>query len=150
MMRRALILLFVLCSLVGCTPAQLAAVAAGAQTAESVARAGCALLQNAASSGNEDAILAALGQLQKDITAARAKRAVQRGAEQAAVDGLIESMAVMQQTLAEMSRRVGALAGEGGPVKVEPCPVAPATSSAPLLPPPAATAPLGAAPVVMP
>jgi hypothetical protein len=57
--------------------------------------------------------------------AARAKRAVQRGAEQAAVDGLIESMAVMHKTIAEMSARVGALAGEGAPVKVEPCPVAP-------------------------
>lgn len=123
-MRRTLILLFMF-SVVGCTPAQLAAVAAGAQTVEGVARVGCSLLQNAAATGNEEAILAALGQLQRDITTARAKRAVQRGAEQAAVDGLIESMAVMQRTIAEMSARVGALAGEGAPVKVEPCPVSP-------------------------
>jgi hypothetical protein len=123
-MRRTLILLFMF-SVVGCTPAQLAAVAAGAQTAENVARVGCSLLQNAAATGNEEAILAALGQLQRDITTARAKRAVQRGAEQAAVDGLIESMAVMQRTIAEMSARVGVLAGEGAPVKVDPCPVAP-------------------------
>lgn len=144
-MRRAIILLF-LFSAIGCTPAQLAAVAAGAQTAENVARVGCSLLQNAAATGNEEAILAALGQLQRDITTARAKRAVQRGAEQAAVDGLIESMAVMQKTIAEMSARVGVLAGDGAPVRVDPCPV----TSAPVLPPPAATAPLGSAPVVMP
>jgi len=128
-MRKLALSLLLLVS--SCTPAQLAAVAAGAQTAENVARAGCAILN---AGGTSQEVLAGLAALQKAIVEADAAAAARNGADKAVIAALLASTARMADALRVNAEQIGALAGEARPVALAPCP-------APLLEPADAGAP---------
>ena len=117
--------------LAACTPAQLAAVAAGAQTAESVARAGCAILT---AGGTSQDVLAGLAALQKAIVEADAAAAQRSGADAATIAALLASTARMADALRVNAEQISALAGASRPVALAPCPapvVEPADAGAP-------------------
>jgi hypothetical protein len=111
--------------LAGCTPAALAVLSTGAQTAEDVARVGCSLLGSAQTPTDQ---LAAAAAFQRAITEALARGALERGASEAEVEAILRSMAALTEAIRAQSDRIGTLAG-AGPVRVAPCPA---------LPPPAA------------
>ena len=131
-MHRYLALLLLLAA---CTPAQLAAVAAGAQTAESVARAGCAILS---AGGTSRDVLAGLARLQQAIVEADAAAAARSGADKATIAALLASTARMADALRVNAEQIGALAGASRPVALAPCPAPlaePADAGAPDAPP---------------
>lgn len=141
-------LIFVLPLLCGCSAlGGLAGVGAGLQTAESVAKTACAILQG--TDGSSSAVLAALADLQKQIVEAQAARAAER-ADPAAVEAMLRALASLADAQRQTALQLGQLAGEH-PVRIEPCPATPpttpVTSGVPLLPSPAASTPLGAAPM---
>lgn len=117
-MRRLLPLLLTLT--LGCS--SLGAAVAGVQTAENIAKTACKLLES--TNGDQDAVLAVLADLQKQIVQARARRAVERGANAATLAAMEESLSAMQASMAKMSGQISRLAGEDATVKVQPCPIA--------------------------
>lgn len=143
-MKRILILLPFLC---GCSArGGLAGASAGLKTAEDVARTACRLLEN--TDGSPDAVLAAIADLQKQIVQARTKRALERGADAAAIDAMVASLAAMQASMVTVSGQIARLAGDAKPLNVQPCPVSVPTPSAlpAVMNEPAVSAPAAAAP----
>lgn len=132
----AFVVLLVVLFLAGCS--SLAAAAEGARTARDVARGACALI--GADSGDDAA--AVLAEALRAITEANARDAAARGHE-AEARVLLASAAAAMQAARTSHEGIARLAG--APV---PCP-APAPVPAPpvALPPPAASVPIGAAPV---
>lgn len=116
----------------GCS--SLAAAAEGARTARDVARGACALL---GADGGDDAT-AVLADALRAITEVSAKEAAARGHQAEAV-ALLHAAAQSMNAARASYEGLAALAG-----KTPPCP-APAMSGA--VPPPAASVPVGAAPV---
>jgi hypothetical protein len=101
------------------------------QTAHEAAKVACSLIQGSTAPD----VLAALANLQRDVTVALAGAATGRvDAEQVA--SLVRSLGALSEAQRALAEQLVAMAGEG-PVKVVPCAVAP----------PAASVPLGAAPV---
>lgn len=125
MLRRTLILLLPL--VLGCSPATLAAIGAGASTARDVAKIGCALLSE--TDGSSADVLAATANMQRAILEAQADAAKQRGADAATIDALVRSVALLSETVRANASQVVTAAGNG-PARLTPCP-APATSAAP-------------------
>lgn len=121
-------LLFMLARmLLGCSPATLAAIGAGASTARDVAKAGCAILES--TDGTSADVLAATTAMQRAILEAQADAAKQRGADAATIDALVKSIAVLSEALKANAAQVVTAAGNG-PAKLTPCPAASATTSA--------------------
>lgn len=116
-MRKLLLALSLLAA--ACTPAQLAAVAAGAQTAEAAARAGCAILT---AGGSSQDVLAGLAALQKAIVDADAAAAARNGADAAVIAALLASTAKMADALRVNAEQIATLAGKEHPVAIPPCP----------------------------
>lgn len=139
--------LFLFPLLCGCSAlGGIAGASAGLKTAEDVARTACRLLEN--TDGSPDAVLAAIADLQKQIVQARARRAVERGADAATLEAMEASLAAMQASMVRVSGQIARLAGDAKPINVQPCqvaaPTAPTSSALPAAPPAPTAAPVPA------
>ena len=119
MLRRTLILLLPL--VLGCSPASLAAIGAGASTARDVAKIGCALLSE--TDGSSAQVLAATEAMRREILTAQADAAKARGADAATIDALVRSVALLSETVRANAAQVLEASGNG-PARITPCPMA--------------------------
>lgn len=115
------LLLAIVRCLVGCAALERAVPAVG--VAHDVAKVGCALLS--ASDGSSADVLAATANMQRAIVEAQADAAKQRGADQATIDALVRSIAVLSEVVRANAEKVVTAAGNGPAV----LPVCPAASS---------------------